>query len=455
MVVTPRIEAMQTNSMENIDPIAGLRRFVPTEGFDVVIDLKQSSGLWIQDARSGRRFLDFFSFVTSNALGMNHPAFQDPSFREKLHYAACHKVSNSDIYTLEQAEFVETFARIARPTFMPHLFFIEGGTLAVENSLKAAFDWKVRLNFSQGEKVEKGHQVIHFRQAFHGRSGYCLSLTNTIDPAKTQYYPKFSWPRINNPKLRFPLTPDTLWEVSQAEEESSRQIEQAFDEHSNDIAAILIEPIQGEGGDNHFRQEFFLRLRRFADQRQVLLIFDEVQTGLGMTGKMWGYEHTGIVPDMIVFGKKTLVCGFLCSSRIDLVPDNVFAAASRISSTWGGNLADMVRCQRVLEVLQKDRLVDNAERMGHYMFDRLSDLAEENPQLISNCRAAGLMQAFDLPDPNTRKRFLENVFSLGLLLLPCGHSAVRLRPPLIVGQEEIDRAFTLIRQALRRTRDNR
>ena len=449
---------MQTNSIENDGPIAGtrpdnalrvIRRFVPTEGFDVVIDLKQSRGLWIQDARDGKRYLDFFSFVTSHALGMNHPAFQDPAFREKLHYAACNKVSNSDIYTLELAEFVETFARIARPEFMPHLFFIDGGTLGVENSLKAAFDWKVRRNFSLGERAEKGHQVIHFRQAFHGRSGYCLSLTNTIDLAKTQYYPKFSWPRIDNPKIRFPLTPDNLREVRRAEEESCRQIEQAFAEHSNDIAAILIEPIQGEGGDNHFRQEFFHHLRRFADERQVMLIFDEVQTGLGMTGKMWGYEHTGVIPDMIVFGKKTLVCGFMCSSRIDQVPGNVFAAGSRISSTWGGNLADMVRSQRILEVIEKDRLVENAEKMGRYMFDRLCALAEDYPPLISNCRAAGLMQAFDLPDPNTRKRFLETVFSLGLLLLPCGYSAVRFRPPLVVSEEEIDRAFTHIRQALR------
>ncbi len=425
-----------------------LRRSLLVDGFDVVIDLKGSHGLWIRDVRNGRLYLDFFSFVGSNSLGMNHPALRDPEFMERFYYAACHKVSNSDIYTLEYAEFVNTFCRVVRPDFLPHLFFIEGGTQGVENALKAAFDWKVRLNFRRGIQEERGHRIIHFRQAFHGRSGYCLSLTNTIDPAKTQYFPKFSWPRIENPKIRFPMNEENRLAVERAEEEAYRQIEQAFDQNPNDIAAIIIEPIQGEGGDNHFRPEFLRHLRHIADEKEAMLIFDEVQTGLGMTGRMWAWEHSGVRPDMIVFGKKMQICGFMSSSRIDQSAENVFTINSRINSTWGGNLTDMVRCQRILETVEKDRLVDNAHRTGFLLYEKLQEMSQDYPKIVTNCRAAGLMQAFDLPDPEYRKRFLETAFSLGLLILPCGHASVRFRPPLVIDETEVDIGFKILRQVL-------
>lgn len=425
-----------------------LRRYMMVDGFNVVIDMKNSSGCYLQDARSGRRYLDFFSFVASSALGMNHPKLKTPDFLERLTRVAVTKVSNSDIFTPELAEFVETFSRIAKPGFMTHLFFIDGGTLGVENALKAAFDWKVQQNFARGYKEERGYQVIHFRQAFHGRSGYTLSVTNT-DPTKTDNFPKFPWPRIDNPKIAFPLNAKNQAQAERAEAESIRQMERAFDKHPNDIAAILIEPIQGEGGDNHFRPEFFRRLRRLADEREAMLIFDEVQTGMGMTGRLWAYEHTGVEPDMITFGKKVQVCGFMADSRLDSVSKNVFAVPSRINSTWGGNLTDMVRSQRILEVIEEDGLVENARRVGDYLFAKVLDLGASHQQLVSNCRGAGLMQAFDFPDKETRKRLLDRVFELGMLMLPCGEVSVRLRPPLIVTEDEADRAIDIIHNALR------
>ena len=211
------------------------------------------------------------------------------------------KPSNSDIYTTEQAEFLETFARVALPTYLPHVFFVDGGTLGVENALKAAFDWKVKKNFRKGYKEEKGTKVIHFRRAFHGRSGYTLSMTNT-DPAKTDLFPKFAWPRVLNPVQRFPLNEENTKATIADEETSLGQIKAAFREHKDDIAAIIIEPIQGEGGDNHFRGEFLRALKRLADENEAMFIVDEVQTGIGLTGKMWAHLHFGIEPDMVAFG---------------------------------------------------------------------------------------------------------------------------------------------------------
>jgi L-lysine 6-transaminase len=423
-----------------------LRKHMLVDGFDIVIDLKKSQGSWLVDARTGKRYLDFFTYVASSPVGMNHPRMTTRDFLDKLAYCAVNKPSNSDVYTAEQAEFLETFERVAMPASLPHAFFVEGGTLGVENALKAAFDWKVRKNFARGYKEERGTQVIHFRQAFHGRSGYTLSLTNT-DPVKTDLFPKFPWPRVLNPTVTFPLQEDNLARVQQAEEESLRQIKEAFRSNKDDIAAIILEPIQGEGGDNHFRKEFFLQLRQLADENEAMLIFDEVQTGIGLTGRMWAFQHY-VEPDMISFGKKMQVCGFLSSKRIDEIEQNVFRVPSRINSTWGGNLIDMVRSQRYLEIIEEENLVENARIQGDYLLRELESLAAEFPEVVSNPRGKGMFAAFDVVSPAVRNRARENCFEHGLIILPCGARSLRFRPPLNVSRGELEEGIGLVRKAL-------
>jgi L-lysine 6-transaminase len=423
-----------------------LRRHMLVDGFDIVVDLKKSKGARLVDARTGKSYLDFFTFVASSPIGMNHPALTAPAFQKKLAAVAVNKPSLSDIYTQEQAEFVDTFARVARPEYLPHLFFIEGGALAVENALKAAFDWKIRKNFARGYREERGRQIIHFRQCFHGRTGYTLSLTNT-DPVKTDLYPKFSWPRILNPVARFPLTPESIARVEQDEQTAISQIKQAFHDNKDDIAAIILEPVQGEGGDNHFRAEFFRALRTLADENDVMLILDEVQTGVAMSGKMWAHQHF-VQPDMISFGKKTQVCGFMAGRRIEEVKDNVFAVPSRINSTWGGNLVDMVRSQKYLEVIEKDHLVENARVVGAHLVKRLRELAEEFPAVVSNPRGLGLFAAFDAASPDLRAKIRSLCLEDGLIILPSGERSIRFRPPLNITRSEIDEGIATIRKAI-------
>ncbi|HTY57976.1 MAG TPA: L-lysine 6-transaminase [Bacteroidota bacterium] len=426
--------------------IPTLSRHMLVDGFDIVVDLRKSRGTHLVDARTGRRYLDFFTFVASSPLGMNHPALTAADFRKKLGYVAVTKPSLSDIYTEEQAQFVDTFSRLAMPATLPHAFFIEGGALAVENTLKAAFDWKIRKNRAQGYREERGRQIIHFRQAFHGRSGYTLSLTNT-DPVKTDLFPKFAWPRVLNPAVRFPLNEENLARVIADEETSLGQIKQAFHENRDDIAAIIIEAIQGEGGDNHFRGEFFRALREVADENDAMLIFDEVQTGVGMTGKMWAHQHF-VEPDMIAFGKKMQVCGFLCGRKIEEVPENVFKVSSRLNSTWGGNLVDMVRAQKFLEVIEKERLVENARIQGERLLGALHRLAEEFPA-VSNPRGLGLFAAFDMPDGETRGKVRLACMEKGLIILPSGERSIRFRPPLNVSASEIDEGIGIVAESLR------
>jgi len=433
--------------MKRIKPaevITILSKHMLVDGFDIIVDLEKSHGCYLVDAKTNREYLDFFTFFATLPVGLNHPKTLTPDFKEKMAYVSLNKPSNSDFYTVEMAEFVETFSRVAIPDNLPHLFLISGGTLAVENALKTAFDWKVRHNFKKGHIEEMGSKIIHFKQAFHGRSGYALSMTNTADPAKTKYFPKFNWPRVINPKLTFPVTEENLKKVIQDEEMSLSQIHRAIQDYPDDIAAIIIEPIQGEGGDNHFRTEFLKQLRAIADEHHILLIFDEVQSGLGVTGKMWAYQHHEVEPDIIAFGKKAQVCGILASRRIDDVENNVFQESSRINSTWGANLVDMVRSQRYLEIIEEERLVDNAAKVGAYFLNELLNLQEKYAGFITNVRGKGLFIAFDLPTDCLRNKFIGQAFELGMFILKCGERSLRFRPSLNITEQIVHKAIEIV-----------
>jgi L-lysine 6-transaminase len=427
----------------NTHEILGKKMFI--DGFGLVLDLINSHDLILVDEKTGDEYLDFFSFFASSPVGINHPKMLEKEFLEELSESAVNNPSNSDIYTVQMAKFVDKFSKIAVPDFFKHMFFISGGTLAVENALKTAFDWKVKKNFKKGYKEERGHKIIHFREAFHGRSGYTMSLTNT-DPVKTALFPKFDWPRITNPKILFPIS-DNLQEIEKNEAIAVSEIMNAIKNNKDDIAAIIIEPIQGEGGDNFFRKEFFIRLREIADQNEILLIFDEVQTGIGMTGKMWAFEHY-VKPDIISFGKKVQVCGILVNDRIDDIDDNVFKVSSRINSTWGGNLTDMVRSKKYFEIINEENLVDNAEQIGKYLLEKINEIQNEFPNLVSQARGLGLMCSFNLPNPEIRKQFLSNLYKNKMIMLGCGTNTVRFRPPLTTTKAHVDLGIKIIKETL-------
>ena len=419
-----------------------LGRSILADGMDLVLDLERSRGSYLVDARTGRRYLDMFTFFASSALGMNHPALaDDPAFRAELATAAVNKPSNSDIYTVAMARFVDTFARVLGDPALPHLFFIDGGALAVENALKVAFDWKSRFNEARGLDPALGTKVLHLRGAFHGRSGYTLSLTNT-DPIKVARFPKFDWPRIDAPYIRRGAN------IAELEADSLRQARAAFEANPHDIACFIAEPIQGEGGDRHFRPEFFAAMRALCDEYDALMIFDEVQTGCGLTGTPWAYQQIGVQPDIVAFGKKTQVCGLMAGRRVDAVPDNVFAVSSRINSTWGGNLVDMVRSRRILETIVAEELFDNAATQGAYLLELLRGLADELPDTVLDVRGRGLMCAFTLPDAAARDELVKRLWLRGVIVLASGEASVRFRPALTVGRAELDIAVGAVRDAL-------
>src|SRR6195256_5829093 len=448
-----RSRAAKSEKQKGVTPanvLETIEQHVLLDGFKVVIDLDRSRGSYLHNRVDNRRLIDLYGFFGSMPVGFNHPYFDKPDVQRDLLRAAKAKVANSDVYSEAYAEFVETFARVAGLPPLDKYLFIEGGALAVENTLKAAMDWKVRKNMAAGHG-ERGTQILHFRHAFHGRSGYTMSLTNT-DPRKTDLFAKFNWPRVSNPAIDFSL-PENKREgdVIEREKKSEAEIRKFIDERGTDIAAIIIEPIQGEGGDNHFRGEWLRKLREICDAHEMLLIFDEVQTGLCTTGRTWCCQHFNVQPDLLAFGKKVQVCGVMAGPRLDEVKDNAFRLPSRLNSTWGGNFTDMVRSTHYMRIVDEEHLIENAGKVGAYFLDRLRELQTEF-DLIKAVRGRGLFLAFDLPDAKTREEMWKGLFDLGVLALRSGEESIRFRPALDTTAQVVDEAIDLLRKQCQRMR---
>ena len=413
-----------------------LAEYLLIDGYRLVLDVESSHGSWLVDARDGREFLDLYTHFASAPLGANPPGIvDDPGFMALLARVAVGKPANPDMYTTHLAEFVETFARVLGDPALPHLFFVEGGALAVENALKTAFDWKSRRNEAAGRSRDLGTKVLHLTRAFHGRSGYTMSLTNT-DPAKTDRFPVFDWPRIDVPAVTFPLETHRAG-VEAAEARALTQALAAFERNPHDIACFIAEPIQAEGGDNHLRPEFLQAMQALCHAHDALFVLDEVQTGVGITGTAWAYQQLGLEPDVVAFGKKVQLGGIMAGRRVDKVADNVFQASSRINSTWGGGLTDMVRSRRILEIIEAEGLFDHAAKAGGYFLNELQGLGDRHAGLVSNVRGRGLMCAFDLPDPRLRDRVIAMLQETQVLVLACGERTVRFRPALNVTTDEL------------------
>jgi len=434
-------------SAQDVHKVLG--KHILADGYDLTYDIEKSHGVYMYDSKYNRELLDFFTCFASVPLGYNHPdMLNDEEFKKNLLLAALANPSNSDIYTQQYAEFVDTFSQIGIPDYLPHAFFIAGGGLAIENAIKVAMDWKVQKNFRKGYPNERGFKVIHFENAFHGRTGYTMSLTNT-HPDKTKWYAKFDWPRITTPTIHFPLTENKLDDLIQREELALSQIKKAFADNKDDICAIIIEPVQAEGGDNHVRKEFLEQVKELADENECFLIYDEVQTGVGLTGKFWCHEHFGekARPDIIAFGKKMQVCGILVGNKVDDIETNVFKVPSRLNSTWGGNLVDMVRISQILKIIKKDNLLENAARSGKYLQEKLNILTQKF-DIMSNVRGYGLLTAFDFPDKVIRDKFISKGLQRNVMFIGCGNSSIRFRPALIMQEADIDKGIEIMEKIL-------
>lgn len=425
-----------------METIAKVKSRVLVDGFQIMPDIEKSHGATLVDKKDGREILDLgYSQFGSLTLGYNHPAMQEKEYVRRLMAASDIRWALSDVYPDYYGDFVESLGRVIPPEYA-HFFFIDGGGLAVENALKVAFDWKTRRNLQVD--VTPGDAILHFKGAFHGRTGYTMSMTNTSDPNKYKYFPKFDWPRIHNPVGTFSRDGRVTYD---REDLARSQIESAVERYGNRIAALLIEPMQGEGGDGYFSPDFFRYLRRSADENGYLLLFDEVQTGWS-TGAWWAHEHLtgGVKPDLFTFGKKVQQCGIASTARVDDT-ENVFKVSSRLNSTWGGTLADMVRSTRYMEVIQKEKLHAAVTQRGAQVQRALRETDED---FVTNIRGKGGWQAFTLPTPQVRDALWREVYQQGCLVLKSGERSIRLRLNLALTKEEAEKGTGILLTAIRR-----
>lgn len=435
-VVTPRGE----------NAVTELRSRVTGDLLDVVVDLDAGDGCRLRDLRDGTEYLDMTMYFSSAPLGHGHPGLRTPEFEAALVRTARVKPANPDFATVEQARFAETLQRVFGDPELPLMFFVEGGGLAVENALKVAFDWKTKRNAAEGVAV-RGSRVMHLRRAFHGRTGYTMSLTNT-DPNKVRDYPKFDWPRISSPAV----DTDVEWDAPDllpGELAALDEAREALQRYGDEIACFVYEPIQGEGGDRHLRPRFLRAVQQLCREHDVLTVADEVQSGGGLTGNPWAYQTLGLEPDLVAFGKRVQVCGVLGGRKVLDVADNAFREPSRISSTWGGALVDMVRATRILEVVESEDLLDNARRMGELLRSELRGLAAEFPTVVGAPRGQGLMCAIDFADAAQRDEAIAIARErYRTLFLPSGPRSLRWRPALSVRADELTGAVTALRKTL-------
>lgn len=370
--------------------------------YNISVDWEKSHGSYVWDKNNNQFYLDFFSMFSSLPLGWNHPVFKSDSFMEDIRKVSQMKIVNREFQTEEKSKFLNKFIEFTNVGLFSKYAFATTGALAVEYACKTAIDYK-------------WGDILSLEGSFHGVASYgnvtsCRKLTESI----LGEYPDFMWPiGIKVKSLEHYLK-------------------------NYRIAGILVEPIRSTLGDVYYSEKEFKHMRELATKYDVPLIFDEIQTGFCATGKKWYFEHLGIEPDIVAFGKKSQVTGVMVKEKFA----NIFNNGRKISTTWDGDLVDMVRCYHVMNTIEKDDLLNHITQMGEYLKKQLSYNSE-----FKNIRGHGGVIAFDVEN---KDEFVKKMYQRGLICNPnSSNNTIRLRPNLNVTKLECDHAIMMLRNCLR------
>ena len=396
----------------------------------------------------GNVILDFVSHVGSSALGYNHPALVRIAAKlqsiDPDRYAGCDFIGawgedpdKSEVPTPSHLHY--KLMELTSQFGFGSAFFTNSGAEAVENAIKICYDHK--KNYGYG---------LCFYGAFHGRTLGALSL-NRSKKIQRDWFPQI--PNIVDfPYCTCRAHPCSCgWTVCCTGKEGLRsRLDHYLDPDiglvdPEEVAFIILEPIQGEGGYNIPSVDFMKEVGRLAKKYSIPLICDEVQTGIGRTGKWWAIEHFGIQPDIITVAKPLRVGATL--GKKELFPQEEY----RISSTWGeGNASSSAIGYTIIEVIQKENLLDNAVSLGNYFLGQLRGLQKKYPSILE-VRGIGLMDAVEIDSRERRDEIIRSAFKSGLLLLGCGYKVIRFLPPLDVRRREIDMALEILETALKKS----
>jgi 4-aminobutyrate aminotransferase/(S)-3-amino-2-methylpropionate transaminase len=424
----------------------------------LVVDDAASRGVYLIDA-DGNVFLDLFANFALGALGYNHPRLMEVARSEAFARAAANPTSTPFVTTPEWFDLLGGLAAYA-PRGMDKIYCVDAGGEGVEAALKVAF-------VAHGEKsralrglpknpLELGEDeqrrimenagsdavVVSFAGGFHGRGLGPLSATHSKVIHKADL-PAFPWPMAPFPVNRWPLARHAE-ENARAESDALRELERILDTHRGRVAAVLVEPVQSEGGDRHASAEFFRAVQRLAHDAGAALVLDEVQTGVGMSGTMWAHEQLDLptAPDLMAFGKKMQMGGFFVTSAMAI------SQFGRMYQTRNGDRARAMLGLATLRTIEREDLLGNVRATGAYFLSRLEELAARHPHL-SEPRGKGFLLAFDLPTVAARDDFLKRSMRRGVFASYTGSRSVRLRPHLVTTQLDVDIAIAAFDDVLR------
>ncbi len=427
--------------------VADLDKVFDTRALNMVGDYRKSIGNYIADP-DGNRLLDVYAQIASIPVGYNNPTLLAAAQSDEMAQALINRPALGNFPSTEWAEILRSGVLKVAPPGCDQVFTALAGSDANETAYKAAFMWRCAKERG-GHNVEFTEEEMHsamsnigpgspnlsilsFKQAFHGRLFGSLSTTRS-KPIHKLDIPAFDWPRATFPQLKYPLE-EHAEENAAAEAASLAEVEDLILNFHAPPAAVVVEPIQSEGGDNHASPAFFRGLRALTRKHGVLLIVDEVQTGVGATGKFWAHEHWGLQdpPDMVTFSKKAQTAGYYFGNP-ELRPNKPY----RQFNTWMGDPARALLFRAIIDFIEHNDLVAQTARVGDYLYGKLEALAAKYPGQFANLRGKGqgTFIAFDNPQ---RDAFLLKAKTFGVNIGGSGASAVRLRPMLIFQEKHAD-----------------
>lgn len=418
---------MKKKTVKPEDVLMTLDERMSVTGLKLVIDPLKSAGLTIFDSWHEKEFIDFSFGGGRIPLTYNHRGFKDEEYIKRMRTATPFFAPADEIYSSEYATFVREFSRFALDDDFISLRFGSSHSDAVEMALKAAFDYKAQKNIRSSKK-NQALAVVCLEEAFHGFSGYALSLHKTSDVRTDGFYPLFDFPAIINPKLKFPASEKNMKRVEQLENEAILQLKAHLQNGKRSLCAVIIEPVQGRGGDNYFRNEFFKKLKELSEENDFLLIFDETLTGFGTCGAKWAHSAAGVTPDILIFGGKSPLAGVAGGKCFEQV-ESVFNVPGRLSGGPVVNLSRFVYGAKLIEIIEDEKLLENAKKIGVDLGRRLSAICESSPY-AKNPRATGVMGALDFHNEKARDKIIRSLFEEGFIAAACGVKTVALRLPL-------------------------
>jgi 4-aminobutyrate aminotransferase/(S)-3-amino-2-methylpropionate transaminase len=418
-------------------------------------DAKRSLGNYLVDV-DGNTLLDIYAHIAAVPIGYNHPDLLAAWKSGRFDWTAGFRPALGVAPAPEWVDVVERALMRIAPRGMTKVVTVTTGAEAVENAIKAAFIRLARRRrgeepptaaeleacMKNAQEDANRFKVLSFEGGFHGRSLGALSLTRSKAIHKVDM-PAFPWPTAPFPSSRFPASEHAA-ENRAAEARSLEAVEAVLRAHRDEVAAVIVEPIQGEGGDRHASVDFFRGLRALTREHGVAFIADEVQTGGGVTGSWWAHESWGAegAPDIVTFSKKLQLGGYFC--REEFFP----AEAYRIFNTFLGDPLRAAQVEVIVEVVERDRLLESTRITGEYLVKELGDLCRRHPAVLSQARGQGTYAAVDVRDAALRDRILEAAKQRGLEAGGCGAQSIRFRPALVFAPRHAEEALSLLESAV-------